>query len=156
MSIVRWQPRAALRPWSMFHDIENLQREMNRLFDWTFGPGSEEGVLDGGLWAPAVDVVQEGDVFRVRADLPGMKREDIEVTINGDRLTISGEKKREAETKQGSQYRTERYYGKFSRSLTLPSSVDANRVEATYRDGVLDISVPKSEDARTRAIKVQA
>jgi HSP20 family protein len=129
---------------------------MNRLFDWTFGAGTGESMLDGGLWAPAVDIVQEGDRFRVRADLPGMKREEIEVTVNGDTLTISGEKKRESETKQESQFRAERYYGKFSRSLTLPSSVDPSKVEATYRDGVLDISVPKSEEARARSIKIQA
>jgi HSP20 family protein len=156
MSIIRWQPRATLRPWSSLQEIETMQREMARLFDWTFGQEQGDGMPHDGTWAPAVDVVQETDRFRVRADLPGMKREDIEVTINGDTLTISGEKKQESEAKKEGVYRAERYYGKFSRSLTLPSSVDASKIEATYRDGVLDISVPKSEAAQARSIKIQA
>ena len=85
------------------------------------------------LWSPAVDIVQEGDHFLVKADLPGMKKDEIEITLKGDTLTISGEKKKESEQKDDSAYRSERYYGKFSRSLVLPSTVDSNKIEAVLQ-----------------------
>jgi HSP20 family protein len=154
MTLVRWQPRSALRPWTPFHEIQNFQQEMDRLFGLDFGRGGES-FLDG-AWNPAVDVVQEDDRYQVRVDLPGMKRDEIDVTIHGNTLTISGEKKREAETKEENLYRSERYYGKFSRSLTLPSAVDAEKIAATYKDGVLEISIPKSEEARAKVIKIQS
>lgn len=154
MSLVRWQPRSALRPWSPLHEMENFQQEMDRLFGWAFGRGGES-FLDG-AWSPAVDVVQQDDHYQVRVDLPGMKRDDIDVTIHGNTLTISGEKKRQSETKEENLYRAERYYGKFSRSLTLPTAVDAEKIAATYRDGVLEIKVPKTEEARARMIKIES
>ena len=107
-------------------------------------------------WNPAIDILQEGDRYLVRADLPGMKKDEIEVTLDGDTLTISGEKKRENETRDDSSYRSERYYGKFSRSLVLSSTVDANKIEAAYTDGVLSVTIPKSEEARPKQIKIQS
>jgi HSP20 family protein len=154
MAMIRWQPRGAMRQWAPFRDIEQFQQEMNRLFDWTFGRHGSDDLWEGS-WSPAVDVVQDSDRFHVRVDLPGMKREEIGITLNGDTLTITGEKKRENEVKEDSYFRAERYYGKFSRSLTLPSSVDANKIEATYKDGVLDITIPRSEEAKPKQIKIQ-
>ena len=107
-------------------------------------------------WSPAVDIVQESDRYLVKVDLPGMKKEEIEITLNGDTLTISGEKKNAKETKDDSYYRSERYYGKFSRSLVLPSTVDANKIEAAYKDGVLSVTLPRSEEARPKQIKIQS
>jgi HSP20 family protein len=126
---------------------------MNRLFDVAFGGRGGEGMLDTS-WNPAVDVFEEGDRYHVHVDLPGMKRDDIEITVQGDTLMISGEKKRETETKEEDFYRAERYYGKFSRSLTLPASVDASKIDAKYKDGVLEVLIPKTEEARPRQIKV--
>jgi HSP20 family protein len=84
-----------------------------------------------------------------------VKREEIEITVDGDTLTVKGEKKRESESKQDDAYRSERYYGSFSRSLTLPAAVDANKIEARYKDGVLEIVIPKSEEAKPKQIKIQ-
>jgi HSP20 family protein len=126
---------------------------MNRLFDWAFGRHGGEGTY-GSDWMPAVDVYEEGDSFHIRADLPGLKRDDIDITVDGNTLTISGEKKHEKETKEDSYYRAERFYGKFSRSVDMPSTVDTTKIEAKYKDGVLEIALPKSETARPKQIKI--
>ena len=155
MTLVRWQPRSAVRRWTPYRDFEDAQSEMNRLFGWAFGHHGSEGTWDG-IWAPAVDVYEEGDTFHIHADLPGLKRDEIDVTVDGNTMTISGEKKKEHETKEDSFYRAERFYGKFSRSIDLPSSVDTSKIDATYKDGVLEIAVSKSEAARPKQIKIQS
>jgi HSP20 family protein len=141
--------------WSPFRELEEMRHEMSRMFGWPGGHGESESLFES-LWSPAVDIVQEGDRYLVKADLPGMKKNEIEITLNGDTLTISGEKKMENETRDDNTYRSERYYGKFSRSLVLPSTADANKIEATYKDGVLSLTIPKSEEARPKQIKIQS
>ncbi|MDM7916469.1 MAG: Hsp20/alpha crystallin family protein [Candidatus Eisenbacteria bacterium] len=138
-------------PWTGFRGLQDLQTEMNRLFDAAFGSG--EGMLTAD-WTPPVDVLHEDGGYRVRADLPGMSRDQIEVTLDGETLTIRGEKKQEKEVKEDAFVRTERRHGTFLRALTLPSAIDASKVEATYKDGVLEIWVPKSEEARPKQIKI--
>ena len=155
MTLVRWQPRSAMRRWTPYSNFEDVQSEMNRLFDWAFGRRGGEGTWDG-AWAPAVDIYEEGDKFHVHVDLPGLKRDDIDVTIDSNTMTISGEKKKEHETKEDSYYRAERYYGRFSRSIDLPSSADTSKIDAKYKDGVLEVAIPKSEEARPKQIKIQS
>lgn len=155
MALVRWQPRGSMSTWSPLRELEEMRNEMSRMFGWPAGHGESDGFFDS-LWSPAVDIVQEGDRLLVKADLPGMKKDEIEITLNGDTLTISGEKKRESEQKDDNTYRSERYYGKFSRSLVLPSTVDANKIDAVYKDGVLSLTIPKSEEARPKQIKIQS
>jgi len=155
MSLIRWQPRGSVSQWTPFRELGQFHRDMDRLFDMSFGGRGADTLFESG-WAPAVDVVQENDRFHVRFDLPGMKRDEIEITLHGDTLTISGEKKRESEVKEDSYYRAERYFGKFSRSLVLPTSVSADKIEATYKDGVLDVVVPKTEEAKPKQIKIQS
>ncbi len=154
MALVRWQPRGMMSRRGSFHDMDTFRQEMDSLLEWAFGRGWGDGFLENS-WVPPVDVEQETDRFRIRVDLPGVKRDEIQITVNGDTLTVSGEKKRETETKKDDAYRAERYYGSFSRSLTLPSAVDTNKIEASYKDGVLEITVPKSEEARPKQIKIQ-
>ena len=155
MTLVRWQPKGAMRAWSPFREIDQLQGEMGGLFDWAFGRSGGSLLTESG-WAPPIDVLQDEDAFRVQVDLPGMKKEEIEITLDDNTLTIRGEKKRESETKEDDYYRTERFDGTFSRSLVLPSATDANKIEATYRDGVLDVVIPKSEEAKPKQIKIQS
>jgi len=154
MAMIRWQPRGAMSPRGSFHEMDQFRQEMNSLMDWAFGRGWGDGLLESS-WVPPVDVVQEADKFRVHVDLPGVKRDEIEITVHGDTLTIKGEKKRENVSKEEDTYRSERYYGSFSRSMTLPAAVDANRIEAGYKDGVLEIVIPKSEEAKPKQIKIQ-
>ena len=142
-----------MRRWSPYRDFEDVQSEMNRLFGWALGRHETEGAFGGG-WTPAVDVFENGDSFHIHADIPGLKKDDIDVTVDGNTLTISGEKKKANETKEDGSYRAERYYGKFSRSIELLSTVDTTKIEAKYKDGVLEVALPKSETARPKQIKI--
>jgi HSP20 family protein len=107
-------------------------------------------------WAPAIEVFEKEDKFVVKAELPGMKEEDIDVSVVGDTLTIKGERKAESEVKEEDYYCCERSYGSFSRSIALPSSVDAKKIEASYEDGVLEVSLPKAPGVKPRKISVSA
>ncbi len=139
-----------------FKELENLQREMNRLFDFSFGRGiREEAPLLGTSWAPAVDVYDSKDAILVKADLPGLSKDEIDVSVQDDTLVIKGEKKKDAEVKEDDYYRVERYYGSFYRALPLPAEVDADKVEATYEDGVLTLNLPKKEEAKPKQIRIE-
>jgi HSP20 family protein len=137
----------------IFEDLEGFQNEMNRLFNLTLHRPGKKG-NGTALWAPVVDIIDEKDNIRVRAELPGMKKEEIEVSVNNDTLSIKGEKKEEKEIKEKDYVRSERYYGAFHRSFILPAGVDPQRVNAAYKDGVLEITLPKREDAKPKEIKV--
>lgn len=150
MSLVRWQPRFGMRRWHPHHELS----DMNRLFNWAFGGRGDVSALSSN-WLPAVDVYEDDDAFHIRADLPGLKSEDIDITLDNNTLSISGEKKNENETKEENVYRSERYYGKFLRSIELPSAVDTSKIEANYKNGVLEIAVPKTEEARPKQIKIK-
>lgn len=140
---------------SPFYELERLQREMSRLFDRPYPESGEANTsLLEGFWSPAVDVVDREDAILVRADLPGISREDIDVTIENNVLTIRGEKKQEKEDKSGEYVRSERYYGSFHRAFTLPSSVNPEKVSAKFDKGVLELSIAKKEEAKPRQIKI--
>jgi HSP20 family protein len=128
---------------------------MNRLFDLSApGFGSREDRLLG-LWSPPLDVFQDKDHVFVKCELPGMKKEDIQISLHENTLTISGERKQEQEVKEGESFRTERFFGRFHRSLTLPVSVQASNVKAQYKDGILAITLAKAEEAKPKQIDVQ-
>jgi HSP20 family protein len=139
MTLVRWNPSRELA--SM--EIDRLNHMLNDFY----------GV--GRSWMPAVDIFETKDAeYVLKADLPDMKREDIGVTFENGVLTLTGERKGEFDTNDGAYHRSERAYGRFSRSFTLPASVDAGRINATYKDGVLTIRVPQREEAKPRQIAV--
>jgi len=129
--------------WPTFGRLANLQDELDRLF---------ESPLTG--WAPALDVHEDKDSFSIRVELPGMKREDIEVSLQDGALVISGERKEEKVTEGTEVHRQERFYGRFSRALTLPSAVAGDKVKAQYKDGILTVTLPKAEEAKPKAITI--
>ena len=143
MTIVRWEP---------LREINSLQSEMNRLFNTAFDPGSSGPALR--RWVPAMDLVESGDEFVLRADLPGMSEEDIQIELEDGALTVSGERKAEHETHEEGFHRVERSFGAFSRSLTLPKGVDADAVSARFDRGVLEIHIPKPEQRKPRRISI--
>ena len=139
-----------------FWEMDRLQRDMSRLFDLTL-PGMSadtDAALFSGNWAPAVDVVDTKDAVLVKAELPGLTKDDIDVTIENGVLTIRGEKKGATEHKDGEYVRCERYYGTFYRAFTLPSSVNAEKVDAKFNNGVLELAIQKKEEARPRQVKI--
>jgi HSP20 family protein len=126
-----------------FGRLSNLQDELDRLFESPLR-----------AWAPALDVREDKDSFVIRAELPGLKREDIEVSLQDGALVISGERTVEKVEEGVEVHRQERYYGKFQRALTLPEPVAADKVKADYKDGVLTVTLPKTEEAKPKKIDV--
>ena len=130
--------------------LTDLREELEHLFE---SPLSRATEFLG--WTPAFDVYEEKDNFVVKAELPGMKKEDINVSLHDGDLIISGERKSETKGEGTEVYRAERYFGKFQRSVSLPATVAANSVKAEYKDGVLTVTLPKSEEAKPRQIEVK-
>jgi HSP20 family protein len=130
----------------------SLRDQFGRLFDIAF-PTREARELWGD-WSPALDAFEDKEKYTVSVELPGLKKEDIAVSVHDGVLTVSGERKTETDLKDGIVHRTERYYGKFTRSVSLPSTVRADKVSAAYKDGVLTVEVPKAEEARPKTIPV--
>jgi HSP20 family protein len=128
-----------------------VQNEMNRLLHEFLVP-TDEGAS---ILRPLVDIEEREDGYFVRAELPGMKQEDIKITLQNDQLVIRGEKRREAEKKGSSYLRTELVYGTFERVFTLSHAVPGDKIEATYRDGVLEVRIPKAEESKVREIPIQ-
>ena len=141
-SVVRWDP---------FRDVMALREEVNRLFGRTLGEGAGAAV-----WTPAVDVFDTKDAIVLKAELPGLKPEDIDIEIDDNVLTIKGERRFQEAVEDGRYYRLERSYGHFSRSLTLPQGVRGDQVDAQFDQGVLEVRVPKADEVKPRKIAVNA
>jgi HSP20 family protein len=149
MTLVRFLPGRS-------RDLGTFRNEIDQLFDsfltnrpFYAAPDTEN------LMAPPVDVQETAEGYVFRADLPGMTEKDVKVSLVGDTLTLRGERKRETESQSGNVHRTERVFGAFERTFTLPAPVRGDQVKASYRNGVLEIRVPKAEEARVREIEVQ-
>jgi HSP20 family protein len=142
------------RAMTPFWPMRRLQSEMERLFNEPFGGWLTE-VPTFETWMPAVSIYEEKNNLVVKAELPGMKKEEFEVYMSGDNLNIAGERKAESEEKTADTYRSERYFGRFHRSIPLPVAVKADKAEAHYKDGVLTIICPKTEEARRKTVEVK-
>lgn len=145
MTIVRWEP---------LRELHTLQSEMNRLFTTMFDTPDEGARSGARRWLPSMDLVERGDEYILRADLPGVSQEDVNIEIEENVLTISGERKADHHESTDGFVRIERSFGAFSRSLTLPKGVDAEAVTAQFVDGVLTLRVPKPEQAKPRRIQI--
>ncbi len=149
MAIVRWDP---------LRDLVALQDRMNRLFEdslaRTRGRGGEEGLVTG-AWTPPVDIYETDDAIVLKAELPGIDRKDIQLEVRDGVLTLKGERRFEKEVKEENYHRIERAYGSFARSFTLPNTVQPDKVRARFKDGVLEVTLPKAEESRPRQIKVE-
>ena len=144
MTIVRWEP---------LRELGTLQSEMNRLFNTVFD-GPTPGNATMRRWMPAMDLLESGDDFVLKADLPGMSEEDVSIELEDSTLTISGERKAEHRAEGEGYYRVERSTGSFSRSLTLPKGVDPEAVSASFDRGVLEVRIPKPAERKPRRISI--
>jgi HSP20 family protein len=143
-----------LVPWKPFRDeLSNFRKEMDRLWNRAFGEAALGKAFET-EWQPSADIVETADSITVKAELPGLEPKDIEVTLSGDLLTIKGEKKKEEEKKDEKFHRTERFYGMFERSFRLPTGIKMDKVEANFDKGILTITLPKTEEAKTKEIKI--
>jgi HSP20 family protein len=143
----------ALIPWKPFEDFSTLRREMDRVLEHFFGePSGEERPL--GTWTPRTDVKETNDSLTITAELPGLEAKGVDVALSGDMLTIKGEKKEEKEEKDEYHHVVERSYGAFSRMVRLPAPVAADKIKASFKNGVLTVTLPKTEEAEPKAIVV--
>jgi len=147
MAIVRW--------WDPLRDLSSIQEKMNQLFEDTFTKtrGRGEG-LSTGMWTPAVDIYETENSVVVKAELPGVEKDKIGVEVKDGILTLHGERKFEKEVKEENYHRIERAYGTYHRSFSLPSSVAQDKISAKFKDGVLEVELPKKAQARPKQIKV--
>ena len=152
-NLTRWQ-RPELSVWPTFGRLFNLRDDLDRLFESSFGDLARGSQLLSG-WNPVVDIFEDADNVIVKAELPGMKKEDIDVSLHDGMLSISGERKEEREIKDAQTHRSERFVGSFQRSVTLPSPVKGDRVNAQYKDGILTVTLPKAEEAKRKQIEVK-
>jgi len=145
-----------LRRLDNWSDFGTLQDRINRMFDDTFRTISvpEREDMETGNWTPTVDVVENNDNYLVKADIPGVKKDDLKLDVKDGTLTIKGEKKQEEKVEKNNYIRIERSYGSFVRNFTLPTNVDASKINAKFTDGVLEITIPKKEEAKPKEIKI--
>jgi HSP20 family protein len=145
MAIVRWKP---------FRDMVSIQDEMNKLFDDFFGHPVARTDWTEGVWSPSVDVSEDKDNVVIKAEMPGMNKDDVKISIQDNVLTLKGEKRQEKEQKDKNYHRVERSYGSFCRSFQLPTSVKSDNIKANYKDGVLSVTLPKTEEVKPKEIPI--
>ncbi|MEA3509232.1 MAG: Hsp20/alpha crystallin family protein [candidate division NC10 bacterium] len=147
MAVVRWDP---------FQDLITLQDRMNQIFEQTLARsrGDREGVV-ASAWSPPVDIYETAESLVLRAELPGLSKENIDIQVRDNRLTLKGERRHEKEVKQENYLRVERAYGTFQRAFALPTDIQPDKIRATFKDGVLEVKIPKAEAAKPKHIKVE-
>jgi HSP20 family protein len=144
MKLVRWDP---------FQELVNINNRLSRTLGEAL-PNVTEDTF--GAWAPPVDIFEKNDHLVIRAEIPGVNKDDLDVRIENGVLTLHGERKQETEVKEENAYRMERIYGTFTRSFSLPTTVDAGKIAATYKDGILEVTVPKAETAKPKKVDIRA
>lgn len=147
MSIVRYDP---------FRDLRTLQEEVNRLFTGNIARGFDDEGIARGAWSPSVDIYENKDHIVLEAELPGMKREDFDLSVENNVITLRGERHFEKSDESDNYHRVERAYGSFTRSFTLPNTVTAEGATAEYSNGVLRVTLPKREETKARRIEIKA
>lgn len=151
MKLARFQ-RPDVFAWSPFDQLSTLRNEINRLFETPTQNGGSDAL---NVWAPALDLYEEKDHLVVRAEVPGLKKEDIEISVHENIISISGERREEKKYEGAQTSREERFFGRFTRSFKLPKTVDVSGVKAAYKDGILTVTLPKTEEAKPRQIEIK-
>ncbi len=145
MALIRWEP---------FREVESLQKEMNRLFDLLVPTDVGDGEKMGLSFIPAAEMTETPEAVQLKLEIPGMEAKDLNLEVTADSLTINGERKSEIKTEEEGFTRTEFRYGKFHRVIPLPVRVDNNNVTAEYKDGILNLTLPKAEEEKNKVVKV--
>ena len=152
MALVKWNPS---------RELLNIEREFNRMFHslsnrFGFGDGDDiEKEYESAVWSPLSDIYEDKDNYTLTMDLPGIKKEDVKISFADGQLSISGEKRQEKESKDGTYHRVERNYGKYFRTFTLPKKIREDKINAEFKDGQLTITVPKAEEAKPKEIEIK-
>lgn len=152
--LTRWDPLTRLNPWK---ELEDMEKRLSTIFGRApvAAGGEKKEAISVAEWSPLVDITEDEKEYLVKAELPELKKEEIKINVHNDVLSISGERKYEKEEKGKKYHRVERAFGSFMRSFTLPEDADSSKVHADYKDGVLQIHLPKLEKAKSKAIEVK-
>lgn len=151
MELIRW----SLKTWDPFKDIDTLEERMNRWFENTLPTTRQDEEFSSSTFYPAVDIHEGDKAITIKAELPGIKKDDVHIDVQDGVITLKGERTFEKEDKKENYHRIERSYGRFHRSFTLPSTVDVEKIKATYKDGLLEVSLLKKEEAKAKSIAVE-
>ena len=146
MTLVRWSP---------FRELHSIQNEMNRLIESYFTNGGREIGVSAFEWEPVCNLKENDESYTLEAELPGLKKEDIKISLKDGILTVSGERKEEKEKKDKHSHIVERQYGSFCRLFTLPEKVSEDKIDASYKDGILKVLLPKTEEAKIKEIAIK-
>ncbi len=146
MAVVKWDP---------LRDLLSIQDRMNRLFEQTLSRSRAEEGIAASTWSPAVDIYETPETIVMKAELPSLSREDIEIHIRDNTLTLRGERRFAKEVQQESYLRIERAYGTFQRSFTLPATIQQDKIRAVFQDGVLELTLPKAEEAKPKKVAIE-
>ena len=146
MAVVKWDP---------LRDLLSIQDRMNKLFEQTLSRSRAEEGIAPSTWTPAVDIYETPEAIVLQADLPGLRREDIDIQIRDDTLTLRGERRFAKDVHEESYLRIERAYGAFHRSFTLPATIQQEKIRAVFRDGILELTLPKAEEAKPKKIAIE-
>jgi len=146
MAVVKWDP---------FRDLLSIQDRMNRLFEQTLSRSRSEEGIAASTWTPTVDIYETPETIVLKAELPGLSREDIEIQIRDNALTLKGERRFAKDAQQENYLRIERAYGAFQRGFTLPATIQQDKIRAVFRDGVLELTLPKAEEAKSKKIAIE-
>jgi HSP20 family protein len=141
--------------WDPFRDLLSIQDRMNRLFEQTLSRSRADEGISASTWAPAVDIYETSDHIVLKAELPGLSREDIEIHVRDNTLILKGERRFSKDVQEENYLRIERAYGAFQRNFTLPTTIQQDNIRAVFRDGVLEVSLPKGEEARPKKIAIE-
>lgn len=155
MALIRFKPEREISTWTPFRDLVNMQREVGRVFDSLFADVDGDGNYMAS-WSPRADVIENNEAYVIKTELPGVDKNDVKITLHENVLTFKGEKKQEKEENGKNFHRIERSYGGFERSFTLPAGVKNDKIDASYKDGILTITLPKAEQAKPKEIEVKA
>lgn len=152
MTLIRWNPLRDVTHWHPVSGFENMEREIDRMVDRFYGDRVDENALK--TLMPSADIVERDGDFNITIELPGVDKKDVRISVQNNVLTVKGEKRKQNEKKGENYHRVERSYGLFQRSFTLPSSVDSEKIDAAYDNGILSVSIPKLEEAKPKEIQV--
>ena len=158
MPLQLWRPNRSIRPWHPLESIDEIERRIEDLFGRELVYPSfwrQQSPTEEKDWVPRVEMIEMDDKYLIKAELPGMKKEDIDISVTGDTLTLKGHRQAESDIKEDDYHLCERSYGSFFRSITLPSSVKADEIEAKYEDGMIEVSLPKQADTQPKKIEVK-
>lgn len=153
MALIHWKPFRSVEHWEPSQDFKSIRRDMDRMFDWL--TSSFDGSIEGQRFMPSAEMDETDEEIHLKLEVPGLKADDLDISVSEDSVAIRGERKSESKTEKNGMVRSEFHYGQFERAIPLPAYIQSDKVEAQYQDGILNLTLPKAEEEKKRIVKVK-